>query len=543
MDRLEKIPRFLYSPKVFMEEETNIIIVGGGIAGLTTALNCSSDKKVLLVMECDFNDCNTYHAQGGIAAALTEIDSPTNHFNDTNKAGGYFCNEDSLKILTSEAPQAINFLIKNGVNFDKDQQGFCLAREGGHGLRRILRIDGDSTGRGLIDALKQKVLECKNIKVVQNSFMVDILTKDNYVQGIILENNKKMHVVYSNVVILASGGLGSIYSHNTNPEHITGDGIAAAFRAGALLSDMEFVQFHPTALKHPKAPRLLISEAVRGEGAILRNPGGERFMPKYHEEAELTSRDIVARAIFAEMSRLNIDNVFLDITHKSKEFLQKRFPKIYNFCLDYDIDMSKDWIPVVPAVHYTIGGIKTNLDGETNINGLYAVGEVACTGVHGANRLASNSLLEGVIFGKRVGESASQYCNKKNFIKSNYRTIIPKQVMNNNVKLFDESFLNTQLLVLKQMNQKYLGLIRTEEGLLKLLDLLTVNPLIYKYGFTNKKIWKFQNMLLVSYLSAYSSLKRKESRGVHYRSDYPLISNEKVHYDLQRRGIKEVKIC
>ncbi|MBZ4687531.1 MAG: nadB [Clostridiales bacterium] len=541
---LDTLPRYLYIPQDAKQEETDVVIAGGGIAGLTAALQCGRHKRALLVMKNTFPECNTYYAQGGIAAALPPHDSPMEHFKDTLRAGNYFCNKKHLKILTSEAPSAIDFLIKNGVKFDKDRDGFSLAREGGHYTRRILRVNGDGTGQGLVKALKKCVLHDQNIKVVQNTFLVDILTKDNHVTGVILKDKNTFYDIKCQAVIIATGGYGGIFSNTTNPQYTTGDGIAAAFRAGAQLSDLEFIQFHPTAFHHPKAPGFLISEAVRGEGGVLRNPSGERFMLKVHQDGELAPRDVVARAIFKEISATEYNHVYLDVTHLAKEFLEKRFPQIFSHCLQYGVDISKEWIPVVPSAHYTIGGIITDSDGTTTINGLYAVGEAACTGVHGANRLASNSLLEGVVFGLRAGIKAAEYCSGKQSAKGTrcLKLAKEKNPASNSPASFNEPLFYKKMQHVKQLNSKYLGLVRNERDLLKLLRILSENCLYLKLNSPDTRFWEFQNMLLLSYLSAYSALVRKESRGVHYRSDYPEPNSLKIHYVADRQGIEEVII-
>jgi L-aspartate oxidase len=532
---LINFPRYLFEANRNIQGEIDVIIVGGGIAGLTAAIKCSSNnKKVLLLMKGNYNDCNTYYAQGGIAAAINESDNPKEHFFDTLKAGNFFNDKKNLQILTSEAKNGINFLIENGVKFDKNEKEYFLAMEGGHSLRRILRINGDFTGKEIISSLKDSVSKNENVIIEKNTFLIDLITNENKVKGIVYKKNNNVFTIKSRAVIIASGGYGAIFSKTTNPDVTTGDGIAAAFRAGARLTDLEFIQFHPTAFYHSKAPGFLISEAVRGEGGILKNNEGKTFMSEYHEDAELAPRDVVSRAIYSEMIKSDSENVFLDVSHLSKKFLKNRFPQIYQCCMECGINISKQKIPVSPAAHYTIGGIKADTNGATNLDGLYAVGEAACTGVHGANRLASNSLLEGVVFGIRTGKTVLDYISCEAIENCNIRLYKEKNI---NTYKFNENYINP----VKKDNSKYLGMIRTEEGLVKLINSIINNPILTRTGYNDKKVWELQNILLLSYLSAKSALKRTESRGVHYRKDSKNKNETELHYVIDRQGVKEAE--
>ena len=388
----------------------DVIIIGSGIAGLYAAINLDPKLSVCIISKETMDDNNSYLAQGGIAAAVGEGDMPAYHFEDTINAGAGMCNEEAVTVLVQEAPEDIKTLCSIGTNFDRNPDGTLLTtREGGHRRFRIVHALGDATGKEVVDSLLRECRQRSNITIVENCFAIDLLTCENKCLGILATSNDSeclstITAMYSKKVICASGGIGQVYRSTTNSDVITGDGIAMAYRAGAKLSDMEFVQFHPTAFyneNESEGKSFLISEAVRGEGGILRNISGERFMHRYNEMGEIAPRDIVSRAIFQEMRKTKSNFVYLDITHREPEYLKKRFPTIYEKCLESGIDITKAYIPVCPVQHYFMGGIYTDLLGRTSIEGLYACGESANTGVHGANRLASNSLLEGLVFGRR----------------------------------------------------------------------------------------------------------------------------------------------
>ncbi|MCX7796224.1 MAG: L-aspartate oxidase, partial [bacterium] len=365
----------------------DVIIVGSGIAGLYTALNVDENSRTLIITKGDIQESNSYNAQGGIAAAIGEDDNPDIHFRDTIKAGDGLCNPEAVKILVYSAPGIVKELIRLGVEFDRDETGkLDLGREGAHSRRRVLHSKGDSTGRAIMEVLVRHIRE-REIPVKDETMVLKLIVEDNICRGVLVWDKKSemIYPLFSKVVILATGGIGQIYPFTTNPSVACGDGLAIAYDAGAELCDMEFVQFHPTVLKHPSAPPLLITESIRGEGGVLKNIHGERFVPKYHEMGELAPRDVVSRIITEEMERTNSDYVYLDITHLSKEFILSHFPMIYSECLKYGIDITRDYIPVAPGAHYMMGGIRTNLKGETCIKGLYACGECAGTGIHGAN--------------------------------------------------------------------------------------------------------------------------------------------------------------
>jgi L-aspartate oxidase len=387
--------------------QADYAVVGSGVAGLRAAIELSSAGSVLVLAKSNLSDSATAWAQGGIAVALSDEDEIGLHEQDTLNAGDGLCRPESVALLVEEGPKYITQLIEWGTEFDRAGTKLAFTREAAHSRSRILHSHGDSTGREISRALLARAHKIPHLHLRAHSFTTSLILEDGRAVGVrfIDENDGSLHEVRALAVLLATGGLGQIYRETTNPEVATGDGLAIAYEAGAVLSDMEFMQFHPTALAIQGAPRFLLSEALRGEGGILRNILLERFMKRYAEAQELASRDVVVRAIVSEMHRTNAQHVYLDMTAKSAEFLQKRFPRIYSTCLSYGLDLATDMAPVCPAAHYMMGGVKTDLWGHTSIPGLYAAGETADTGVHGANRLASNSLLEGLVFGARSGQA------------------------------------------------------------------------------------------------------------------------------------------
>ncbi len=509
-----------------MEEDTkrldmevidkDVIIIGSGIAGVYTALEIPESYQVGIVTKETLDISNSVLAQGGIAVSLDEKnDSPALHFKDTLFAGAGLCDQKSVWVLVEEAADNIKKLCKLGVNFDKSGQELSLTREGAHSVNRIIH-SGDTTGKEVCDTLIEVAQQRENISIYERYFAVDLIVDAGKCCGVIVydELKEKMKIFRANAVVVATGGFGQIYSHTTNPEVATGDGVGMCLRAGAEAMDMEFIQFHPTVLYHPKDKSFLISEAVRGEGAQLKNEKGERFMHKYHELGELAPRDVVSRAIFEEMSISGTKNVFLDITFQSREHLEERFPNIFKTCLDYGIDISNDYIPVAPAEHYCMGGIRTDVDGQTNIKGLFACGEVACTGIHGANRLASNSLLEGLVFGRKIAEKIAAQGEKSSKQNINIDTLYISNLENENT-------LSNMKQEIQDTMTKYVGIIRNEQGLTKAANI--INGIGERYislaGFSLKKL-EVANMLTVARLVIESALERKESRGAHYRSDF-----------------------
>lgn len=499
------------------QEEDEYIVLGSGIAGLYTSLAASrAGGSVTVLTKHTMMDTSTDKAQGGIAAALGDNDSPMLHQEDTLVAGAGLCDVEAVATLVSEGPSRVRELIELGAIFDCDNHGLALTREGAHSQRRILHASGDATGAEIQRVLTQHVKEDKKIRVLENHYGVDLLVRENTCYGVLAydQDAKALKVFRGRVIVLATGGVGRLFEHNTNPEIATGDGIAMAFRAGAEVMDMEFIQFHPTVLNIPGAPRFLISEAVRGEGAYLRNSEGHRFMPHYHDMAELAPRDVVVRAILKEMALTGSNIVYLDLTHLDPELVRHRFPNITKTCMDYNLDVTVDRIPVAPAAHYMMGGVKTNLVGETSVRGLYACGEVACPGVHGANRLASNSLLDGLVFGGRIVDETKHFL--KDYRPPRYQEFTCDWLLEP-VKI-DFAALRTELQVL--MGQK-VGPVRSCKGLKEALDFFDRHSYLTRHEAENVDQMEVKNMLQVGELMAEAALARRESRGGHYRVDCP----------------------
>lgn len=501
--------------------ETDFLIIGTGIAGLFAAYKAKEHGSVLVVTKQRAEDSNTEKAQGGIAAAIEDDDSPFLHLEDTLEAGAGLCDPAAVRILVSDGPTLVMELVALGVNFDRDGRAWALGREGAHRKRRILHAT-DATGEEIARAMIRECRKARNITLREGCFLVDLLRepRSGCCSGALLLDGQSggLLVCCAPVVIVATGGAGQLYQNTTNPAVATGDGMAAAYRAGAELMDMEFVQFHPTALALQGAPRFLISEAVRGEGAFLRNVRGERFMLNYHDLAELAPRDVVARAIVREMEKTRDDHVYLDISHLNRERFQERFPNIWRTCHLYGLDPAGGYIPVAPAAHYFMGGIKTNSEGKTNIPGLYACGEAACNGVHGANRLASNSLLDGLVFGARAVTDARRYLEQRHG-----RPGVPDRLVGLRAATtlrFSGNHWNEIADRVRRLMWGKAGIIRTGEALMDALDELSSLWRAASFDLTRSAI-EAANILTLSRLTVSAALMRKESRGGHFRADYP----------------------
>ncbi|MBO8136985.1 MAG: L-aspartate oxidase [Desulfotomaculum sp.] len=496
--------------------ETELLIIGGGIAGLYTAWKAAEiGLKPTVLTKGTIDDTNSGRAQGGIAAALGETDSPDLHYKDTILAGAGLCDFNAVKILVNEGPARVKELINIGANFDRCGKELAMTQEGAHSKKRILHAHGDATGAEIMRALAAQIKVQDKVELLEQYFVIDLLVDDNICYGALAfdENTGQCVVFWSKAVVLASGGAGQLYQYTTNPEVATGDGIAFAYRAGAEVMDMEFVQFHPTTLVLPEAPRFLISEAVRGEGAQLRNSRGERFMPRYHGMAELAPRDVVSRAILYEMAKTGEDCVYLDLTCLPRETIKKRFPTITATCARYGLDITRELIPVAPAAHYLMGGVKTNCHGETSVYGLYACGETACQGVHGANRLASNSLLDGLVFGNRIVDKV------RNYIKLSAPEEHPHFSCQ---ELFEPAGSFTCIKKeLKHTMSENVGPLRTTQRLTQALAFFDKNSWLQKHRCRGPREMEVRNMLEVGRLIAEAAMMRTESRGGHFRLDFP----------------------
>ncbi|MFW6189790.1 MAG: L-aspartate oxidase [Planctomycetota bacterium] len=501
-------------PQIF----TDVLVLGSGIAGLSAVLSLPHHLSAAVVTKGQMHESNTAEAQGGVAAAIEEEDSPQKHFDDTVEAGCGLSNEEAVRTVTEEGPDRIRWLIELGVEFDRAEGGFDLTREGGHKRARILHAGGDATGRAVEDVLVRRVRDREPVELFEGSFALDLLTLDGDCHGaLVWHPSHGLMMVRAKQTVLATGGCGRIFRETTNPSVTTGDGLAMAFRAGASLQDMEFVQFHPTTLYVAGASRALISESMRGEGAVLRNREGERFMPGYHEDGELAPRDVVSRSIVEEMARTRHTNVYLDVRDRSMEFLESRFPTIVGLCRRFGLEPSEDLIPVRPAAHYSIGGVRTDLRGRTAIRNLLACGEVACTGLHGANRLGSNSLVEGLVFGSRCADTAAENVEAlREPLSVHALQGLPQEPAYGNLNLTDVE--NS----LRSVMWRSAGLMRNAEDLDEALDMITFwCRYVMDKEFENPQGWQLQNMLTVARLVGMCARQREESRGVHYRSDFP----------------------
>ncbi|MEC5208073.1 L-aspartate oxidase [Vogesella perlucida] len=506
----------------------DVLIIGSGLAGMTLALHLAETHKVGLITKRDLLEGSSSYAQGGIAAVLDTGDSIEEHISDTLIAGAGLCNEETTRFIVENSKDAIDWLIDLGVPFTRDdshQTGYHLTREGGHSHRRIIHA-ADATGAAVTTTLGQKIKAHPRITVLEDFIAVDLITSAK----LGLEGKRcfgayaldkladQVVTIAANHTILASGGAGKVYLYTTNPDTATGDGIAMGWRAGCRVGNMEFIQFHPTCLYHPHTKSFLISEAVRGEGGILRLPDGTRFMPHHDERAELAPRDVVARAIDFEMKKHGLDCVYLDISYKPASFIQEHFPNIYAHCLELGIDITQQPIPVVPAAHYTCGGLVTDLKGRTDVEGLYAVGEVACTGLHGANRLASNSLLECMVIGKAAAAD----------IQSAAPLTLPAMPDWDDSRVTDtdeEVVISHNWDELRRAMWDYVGIVRTNKRLERALNRIKLlNEEIdeyYSHFHITNDLVELRNLVQTAELIVRSALSRKESRGLHFSRDYP----------------------
>ncbi|MDP4239297.1 MAG: L-aspartate oxidase [Bacteroidota bacterium] len=518
-----------------MTRKFDFLVIGSGMAGISFALKAAKFGKVALLCKTTLSESNTSFAQGGIASVTYEPDTFEKHIEDTLIAGDGHCNLAAVEKVICEAPSQIEELLRWGVNFDRDENGlFDLHREGGHSEHRILHHT-DNTGYEIQESLIRQVKTHPEIEVFEHYFAIEILTQHHlgqivthhtpniecYGAYVLNQQSNNIHTFLSKVTLLATGGIGSVYSTTTNPEIATGDGIAMVHRARGIIKDMEFVQFHPTGLYHPgERPTFLISEAIRGYGAVLRTQDGKEFMQKYDERGSLAPRDIVARAIDNEMKLRGHDYVYLDVTHKDPEETKMHFPNIYKKCLEDDIDITKDYIPVSPIQHYLCGGIVVDLNARTSINRLYAAGECSCTGLHGANRLASNSLLEAIVYADAAVKDAVKIIDNLTFNESipdwnDAGTSLPEEMV-----LITQSFREVE-----QIMSTYVGIVRSNLRLIRAMRRLEIlyreTEHLFEKSVVSREICELRNVISVSYLIIKQALLRKESRGLHYTIDYP----------------------
>jgi len=523
-----------------MNYQTDFLIIGTGVAGLSLAIKLAAHGKVKLVTKKGAEDTNTNFAQGGIASVFDSLDSFDLHIKDTLEAGDNICNIDSVEMVVHEGPDRIRELIDYGVKFNAKNNGthqkLELGREGGHSVNRIVHAQ-DMTGREVEKVLLEQITQTPNIELFENHIAIDLVTysirmkrgmvissRDDICCGAYVLDVKNNYVktFESKMTFLATGGAGKVYLYTSNPDVATGDGIAMGYRAGASVANLEFVQFHPTCLYHPDAKNFLISEAVRGEGAILINASGQPFMEKYSPQKDLACRDVVARAIDNELKKSGEDSVFLDITHKSSESIKKRFPNIYKKCLSFGIDMTKKPIPVVPAAHYMCGGLATDLNGRTDIKRLYAIGETACTGLHGANRLASNSLLEALVYADKAAKDAiSDFFNNE----LHESLEIPPWDEVDTTDSDEAIVVSHNWDEIRRLMWNYVGIVRSDKRLQRAKRRIeTIHKEINDYYWDFKvtsDLLELRNIATVAQLIIESAMNRKESRGLHYNILYP----------------------
>lgn len=527
-----------------MEISTDFLVIGSGVAGLMFALKVADKGSVAVVTKKDICETNTSKAQGGVASVIDDADSFDSHIKDTLESGDGLCNLEVTEMVVSEGPKMIQELMNLGAQFDTMDDGsnkLDLGREGGHSTERIVHA-ADMTGREIQNVLVKKIKSHPNITVYENHIAIDLMTRSTIIhKGLIVttsenectgayildRNTSKVKSFSARKTVLACGGAGKVYLYTSNPDIATGDGIAMAYRAGATVANLEFVQFHPTCLFHPQAKNFLISEAVRGEGAVLRDAKGNTFMEKYSDLKDLACRDVVARAIDHEMKRTGEDSVFLDITHEDPEFVKRRFPNLYKKCLEFGIDMTKDYIPVVPAAHYMCGGVATDLKGKTDVKNLYAVGETACTGLHGANRLASNSLLEALVYAHKSAEDAIETTDfTKAFPK------VPKWDEFGTTHSDEAIMVSHNWDEIRLFMWNYVGIVRSNKRLERARRriesiLQEINEYYWDFKVTSDLI-ELRNIALVAELIIKCASQRKESRGLHYSIDYPFKNDDDI---------------
>lgn len=517
-------PRYLlpFDSRRAIHRFTDVLIIGGGLAGLRAANAVEPNLSVLVVTKDHLRESNSNYAQGGIAGVLDPEDCFDDHIRDTMIAGANLCERDVVERVIQEGPRRIEELIRWGTQFDKTAGELALGREGGHSHERIVHALGDATGREVMRAVIDRSRETGNIDIWENAFTVDLLTLEGRCRGaVIVGENEPPTMVWAKETILCTGGVGQIFRESTNPLVATGDGTSLAYRAGVELRDMEFIQFHPTVLYIAGSSRSLITEAVRGEGAHLIDSHGDRFMPNYDDRAELAPRDIVSQSIVGQMNETSHPCVYLSLAHLDPERVRKRFPGIAETCLQFGLDITTDRIPVRPGAHYMIGGVTVDSQGRTSLPGLWAAGEATSSGLHGANRLASNSLLEGLVYGAHAGEAASRAAAEGPHKMIAYRI---QQTARQQTQAFDIADVRVSL---KSLMGRLVGVQRDAEGLAQANEQIrSLSAYVMTHQFDSVEGWELQNLLLTASAMTAAALARKESRGVHFRSDFPDVDNE-----------------
>lgn len=531
-----------------MEHRFDFLVIGSGAAGLMFALKAAASGTVAIVTKKGLTDSNTVHAQGGVAAVLDPQDSFESHIADTLASGDGLCNESVVEHVVKSAPERIRELLELGVDFNRSggRLDLDLCREGGHSFNRIVHAQ-DMTGRAIEETLEKRVRECENIALFENHAAIDLITRSTrlkrgltitthedlcYGAYVLQRQTGEIHTFLANVTVLATGGSGKVYAYTSNPDVATGDGIAMAYRAGAAVANLEFVQFHPTCLYHPKAKNFLISETVRGEGGILRNAEGRAFMADYTPQRELACRDVVARAIDAELKKRGDESVFLDISHRDPDFIRSRFPHLYTKCLEFGFDMTREPLPVVPAAHYMCGGVSTDIFGRTTIQHLYAIGETACTGLHGANRLASNSLLEALVYAHQAAQKAAGELQDPG-------SQIPEEMppwddlgtMDSDEAIVISHTWNE----IRRLMWNYVGIVRSDKRLARAkrrIDIIAEEIQEYYWNFkVTTNLVELRNIAVVAELIIRCAMHRKESRGLHYNIAYPYKNDKRWKKD------------
>jgi L-aspartate oxidase len=513
-------PRYLvpFHPKKIPHRHTDVLVIGGGLAGLRSAIEVDPQQSVLVVTKDALRQSNSNFAQGGIAGVLTPNDRFEDHISDTLTAGGDLCDEPVVEMVIAEAPRRIQELIDWGTQFDRQDGKLMLGREGGHGANRIAHALGDATGKEVMRAVIAWTQRLRNVDIFEHTFTLDLLTHENQCRGALIANDRgEMTMVWAKQTILCTGGVGQLYRESTNPAVATGDGHAISFRAGAELRDMEFVQFHPTVLYIAGSSRTLITEAIRGEGGRLVDRTGHRFMQDYDERGELAPRDIVSHAIVSQMEKNRHPNVYLDLSHLDADFVRKRFPGIAEACRKFGLDITTDRIPVRPGAHYMIGGLTVDSEGMTTLPGLWAAGEVTSSGLHGANRLASNSLLEGLVFGAHAGAAASRAAAE---IADDFRAVpLENPACEQPAEALDLFDIRNSL---KSLMWRAAGVLREKQQLSEAAATIDQwRHYVLARQFADPSGWELQNMLTVAQIMVQAAEMREESRGVHLRTDFP----------------------